>query len=481
MNDVGHAVSRRDLLTGAGAIGAALLLPGAATTRTFLQSAREVISVKEFGAVSAPGKDNTTAIQAAVDAAQARGGAVVHIPEIYECGNIIVRGDGIVFHGPGGWLVNGRITIAPGSEGCQIIDLGLIDKTGDNRSYLLNIAGRHSLFRNVSLVKDPVAGGYQMYIRKEAAHCSFEGLRLRGSNGIFIAGHDHVFSDFELENTMKRGVGGDDAFVLKAADSQTYNVEIRDGTVRGYSAIVSIGSEVGTPERSDYTAYVRNISVTNVVADRCTRLAFIKPGALIYDWRNGLVEEVRLTDLRLNDPKGDMFTSGLVLSAGRGAIIRGVHATGITVNARAQSQGVLPTAAVDINIVDRGDPATIEDISIQMSYADPHQGAPNGPRTPGFPVDHIARLEKADPRKGSMENIVLDLEATGSRFGGIYVGAGLDDAIRVRRADLDKVGLNPPSSMGGGGIWSDSRILLESVQVNTPGKILGGKALANAL
>lgn len=67
-----------------------------------------------------------------------------------------------------------------------------------------------------------------------------------------------------------------------------------------------------------------------------------------------------------------------------------------------------------------------------------------------------------------MSGISLDVSGRGSRFGGVMIGGGLDDAITLRRALLYRVGLNPPASLGGGGIWSDSRVRLGEISVDSP-------------
>ena len=81
-----------------------------------------------------------------------------------------------------------------------------------------------------------------------------------------------------------------------------------------------------------------------------------------------------------------------------------------------------------------------------------------------------------------MSGLSLDVTGNGTRFGGVMIGAGLDDAVTLRRALLTRVGVNPPSSLGGGGIWSDSRVALGDVSVDSPvlpkfgGRVLGRKA-----
>jgi hypothetical protein len=436
------------------------------------------VSVRDFGAVSTPGRDNTLAIQRAIDTVQSRGGGVVQIPDTYECGTIVVAGDGVTMRGSGGWLVNGRIAILEGRQQCRIENLGIVDRRGDPSSFALDIAGRNCTFTNVTLVKDPIAGGYQMYLRQPSSGCTFTGLRLKGSNGIMVAGHDHLFEHFEFESTMSDRVGGDDAFAIKALGEPTYNITIRDGVVRGYFAIASFGSEIGTQERSsNYEAFVRNVSVTDVTADRCGSLAFFKPGALIYDWRNGLVDDIRLERLRLTDDRGERFTSGVRMIGGRDAIIRNVVGRSLDIRARAKNQGVQPTAAIDLSILE-GAEALFENIDLQMTFTDPYDGAEHGPRAPGYPVDHIVRIEKVNPGKVSMRGISLDVVGRGSRFGGVFIGQGLDDAVTLRRAHLMRVGLNPPASVGGGGIWSESRVRLGDISVDSP--VLprfGGRAL----
>lgn len=437
-----------------------------------------VVSVRDFGAVSQSGRNNTSAIQRAIDHVQSRGGGVVLVPGTYECG-VVTLGDGVTIRGQSGVLVNGRIVIPAGRVNCRVDNLQIIDRRGDSSSYALDVSGRKCTFTNLTLVKDPIAGGYQIYLRQPSSYCRFEGLRLRGSNGILVAGHDHLFERFDLESTMSHRVGGDDAFAIKAVGEPTANITIREGTVRGFYAIASFGSEIGTPgSPSNYRGVVRNVSITDVVADRCESLVFFKPGALIYDWRNGVVEGIRLERLRLTDERGERFTSGVRMIAARGAIIRDVVGRQLEVRARARNQGVQPTSAIDLTLLHQGEPARLENVDLQMTFVDPYNGAEHGTGAPGYPVDHIVRIEKVNPQVGRMSGISIDVTGRGSRFGGVYIGAGLDDAVTLRRAHLARVGINPPASTGGGGIWSDSRVRLGDLSVDSP--ILprfGGRAM----
>ena len=269
-----------------GAAGIVVAMPALAQ----LSASPRGTSVRAFGALPQPGRDNTRAIQQAIDALAAGGGGVLDIDGAFECRVLTISGDNLTLRGINGSLINARVVVPEGRVNCRLEDLTIIDRRGNAESYALDVSGRDCTFTNRALIKDPIAGGYQMYLRQPSSNCHFTGLRLKGSNGIMVAGHDHLFEKFELESTMSQRVGGDDAFAIKALGQSTYNVTIRDGTVHGYFAIVSFGSEIGTQGRtSSHEVAVRNVTVRNVAGDRCGAIAFFKPGALVYDWRNGVV------------------------------------------------------------------------------------------------------------------------------------------------------------------------------------------------
>ena len=144
------SLERRGLLQGgaalAGLAGASGLVPSPPGIE---------VSAAEFGAVSAPGRDNSRAIQAAIDAVHARGGGTVWIRDAYECG-ILLLADGVTLRGSGGWLVNGRIVVPEGRQQCAVDHLGIVDRRGDPGSFALDVAGRNCRFTDLTLVKDPI-------------------------------------------------------------------------------------------------------------------------------------------------------------------------------------------------------------------------------------------------------------------------------------------------------------------------------------
>ena len=405
------------------------------------------------------GSNAGPALQRALDNLSAQGGGTLQIDGRYRAGILVVRGQNILIDGQGGTLVDTRLVLAPQARNISIRGLTLLETRGQADSYLMDISARDCRFENISLIKQPMAGGYQAYLRSDSSNCTFRGLRLAGSNGIFVAGTRHVFDGFDFTSTLRRDMGGDDAFALKGAGTVTSDITIANGTVRGFAAAVSIGSEVGSSSEHRGQGAVRRVRVTNVTADRCQRLCFIKPGALIYDWRNGVVEDIVLDGMRLTDPTGFLFVSGITITAARGARVRGITARNIQMDARAHSRGVTPTAAVDIVIRPDRPGALIEDIDLSFSF--------DGSGQAGHPVDQIVRIQKDNAAIGTMRNISIDATGRESSFAGIYVGPGLDDAVTIRRARLRRVATDPPSSLGAAGIWTDSRMTVQDSNIET--------------
>ena len=463
------AVSRRAMLTQLTiGVGGAALMSKASAKGRYEPLRRPQIHARDLGIK--PGDDARSALQSALDRLVEKGGGTLTIGDRWRCEHLVIRGSQIEINGAGGTLIDCRITITQEAADIVIRDLTLLETSGDAASYLLDVSGTGCYFSGLKLEKRPFAGGYQGYLRSKSGRCRFEDLSLRGSNGLFVAGHDHVFDGFHFISTMRRDFGGDDAFAIKGAGSLTRNIDIRNGTVRGFAAAISIGSEIGSNTEFPGQGAVRNVTVSNVTADRCQMLAFIKPGALIYDWRNGLVENVRLTDMRLVDPDGFLFARGLVINAARGAVVRNISARNILIVARARTQGVMQTAAVDIVIRSQLPAATIKNVEIAVDFA--------GGGEAGFPVDHIVRVEKAAPDIGWMSNIKLDVTGSHARISGIHIGAGLDNAVSIHKARLTAIGLDPPSSLGAAGIWADSKFHQNDVSIittNAPSR--GGSAL----
>lgn len=426
-----------------------------------------VVTLDDFGSA----RDNGgRRMQAALDHLARIGGGTLRIGGRFRGGIVVVRGSGITIDGAGGTLLDTRLVIAPEARRIVIRDLTILETGGRPDSYLLDVSGRDCRFDNLTLAKQPATGGYQGYIRERSVNCQFTGLRLTGSNGLFVAGRGHGFRNFDFTSTLNRRFGGDDAFAIKGPGTATSDIVIEDGVIRGFTAAVSIGSEVGSSSEFPTPGSVQRIRVSRIKADRCAAVCFIKPGALGQEWHNGRVSDVILEDIALSDPGGFLFGHGIWIVAGRGATIDGIVARRISIAARATSQDVFATSAIELSIYDIGAPATIRNVDLQVAY--------DGTGRAAFPVEHIVRIEKVNPARGRMAGISIDIEGVQSRRGGIYIGSGLDDAVTIRRAKLREIGVNPQTTIAGGGIWSDSRVRLGDVSLNVvKGAQMGGKAL----
>lgn len=453
--------SRRTIL---GGLAASLsLLPAGARAQT-----GPVVTLDDFGASR---DDGGRRLQAALDELARIGGGTLRIGGRVRGGIAVVRGSGITIDGAGGTLLDTRLVIAPEASGIVVRDLTILETRGRPDSYLLDVNGRNCRFDNLALVKQPAAGGYQGYIRERSVDCRFTGLRLAGSNGLFVAGRGHVFRNFDFTSTLSRRFGGDDAFAIKGPGTATSDIVIEDGVVRGFVAAFSIGSEVGSSGEIPTPGSVQRIRVSRIKADRCAAVCFIKPGALGQEWHNGRVTDVVMDDISLSDPGGFLFGHGIWIIAGRGATIDGIVARRISIAARAISQDVFATSAIELSIYDIGAPATIRNVDLQVVY--------DGSGKSAFPVEHIVRVEKVNPARGRMAGISIDIDGAQSRRGGIYIGGGLDNAVTIRRARLRGIGVNPQTSIASGGVWSDSRVRLGDVSVEVvKGAQMGGKALS---
>lgn len=416
--------------------------------------------------------DQTAALQRVLDDLAHTGGGTLRLGGNCRAGVLVLRGRNVVVDGQGHKLQNARLIVHASAREFILRDLVMVDTTGRSDGYHLDISGRDGRLIDITLLKEPMAGGYQAYLRQESQGCVFQRLVLRGSNGIFVAGRNHIFEDFDFTSTLRSDMGGDDAFAIKGAGGITENITLRRGTVRGFAAAVSIGSEIGSHDDHPGPGLVRGVSASEIFADRCQMLCFIKPGALIYDWRHGLVEDIVLTDLMLSDPEGFLFARGVAISAGRGARVRRVTGRNLRIAARASTQGVMPTAAIDI-VIRRDEPAAmIEEIDLEVAF----QGG--GARA--WPVDWIVRVEKDDPAIGTIRDVTLRVKGSHARIAGIYVGSNLDDAVTVTQADLRQIGLDPPATTGAAGIWADSRVQVRQANIDVVDvPQCGGRAVAS--
>lgn len=421
------------------------------------------LNVQNYGAKGDGSTDDTVSIQSTINAAS--NGVVLFPPGTYLSGPLTVNNNNTTILGYGASLLNSRLIVPSGVSDTTIEGLTIIDDTSNASTYLMVLNGTRFRLNNVTLEKNPIAGGYQCYVNPDSSYGYFNNLRLFGSNGIHIAGHDHTFIGCQFESTMSHAVGGDDAYVIKAAQSPCYNISIVGGHTKGYQSIVSIGSEVGEAGvDSDYSHYVKNVNVNGVTAFNCKSIATIKPGALSADYRHGLVENINISDCTLEDSDGFLYGYGLRLWAGRGCIIRKVNMSNCLINARAHDQSS-PNTGLEITVKNLGAAASIENVTVNgLQVYDVGGGSGSGA---GYPIDWFSFIELENSGVGSIDNVLIqNCSINGSRIGGSYIGQNIG-GVRFENPTFKNIAVNPPSSVAGGFYHTTSGTSIHGAQVNT--------------
>jgi hypothetical protein len=228
--------------------------------------------------------------------------------------------------------------------------------------------------------------------------------------------------------------------VLKSTTQPCENFRISGFRAKGFAALLSIGSEVGTADRDDpkRTLFVRGVTMENCSALACSSLVYIKPGGVeLYDYRDGLVEDVLISNSRIEDPAGLKFRNGVYVNPGRGATVRRLTIRNLTVRARGRSPAVRNIAPVYLyvlgtqNGVSRG--GSIEDVVIEgLRSIDPYGGVARSASTPGEPIHSAIVIEKLNRSVGHVGRVDVDgAQVDGSSRMAVHVGPNVEGPIRV--------------------------------------------------
>jgi len=431
-----------------------------------------------FGAVGDGVADDSAAIQAAFDYFYRDGGGELRIgPRTFAVsGTLLLWAKNLTIDARGATIVSADPSSQPmifiGGDGVTIRGGAWKLTSGDGSARAFDIEGRDCELVGVQLVKEPEAAGYQMYLRSSADGFVLRNSRTRGSNGIFCEASNSAF----LFNDFKAMAGGgDDCIAIKALNDSVRNVRIKGNHIEGFAAGVSVGSEIGVLGVDDpaYSRRVGQLVFSGNTLKACSGLAYIKPGAIeAYDYRDGTVEDVIISDNTLTDEAGSAFTRGVALTPARGARIRNVRGRNNLIRARASTAGGRTIAAVDFYFP--GSPggtvdASISDVDLQVAFEDPFEGEPNDPNHPGHPVTNFVNAEQAVPGIGTLSNIRLDIKGNGCSQAGIAIGAGsnaadFDDAVTIENAVLE----NTCRDIAGfGAFYADCRVKVKSAGIST--------------
>ena len=449
-----------------------------AVSRTVQSRLEERISVKDFGAVGDGVTDDSAEIQAALDEADARGGAEVYFPPaVYYCAATVISvdGDGVFLNGYGATLKDARLRIESTATDTSVHGLKVTDSTSTNGWYTLEVLGTRFLLQDLTLDKTPTTGGVMGYFRRQCSFGTIRGLKSFGSNGFFISGHDLTFTDFEVESKGIDGVSGtDDCFVMKSGDStnasvQTYNITITGGNVRGFYNILAIGTEIGQyAVDGDYSNYVKNVTVTGVNAYNCVTLAYIKPGAGSGDYRHGLVENINMSNCNLENDL-PMINWPFHIRAGRGAILRNVNISNCNVVGRCDGTS-LTHSLIDISGMNLGASATIEDVTFEnITGRDLYGGVANSGPTPGEPFDWAIRVNRTSAANDTIQRAKFkNVKHYGTEQGGIVFENSPQGPIEFYDCDLLETGVNPAAGSYRGitGLTSSTECVIKNTKID---------------
>jgi len=472
-------ISRRAVL---GAIGVAAARP---TIGALPQG-----NVIDFdGSVRNSGPANRRAFEESVHRLHRLGGGILRIAPgryrfdgeaVLKAANVRIAASGATFEGH-----RCRLTIASGSHKVEIVGLTLIETSGSPGTFLLNIGGSGCRLRDMHFEKRPSAGGYIGYCQQYTAGNLFENVSFAGSNGIFVGGRDHRITGGWAESS-----GGDDCWAIKASTHPCRNIRISGFHARGFAALVSIGSEVGSNPsvKAIGPLSVREVTVENCVAERCTYLAYIKPGGIeggaAYDYRHGLVEDVALTDCRCEDPAGEKFRDAVYVSPGRGATVRGLAIRNLSVFARGASPAVQTVGALYLRVLAMGpdDPGSaIENVTVDgLRCIDPHGGVATGPSAPGLPIQTVVAIEKLNRTIGQIGAVtIVGVEASGCSRSAVQVGPGVAGPIAVSDSSFAGFAAAPLASADRNPVIAMSPVTLRNVVVTpSPHAPIGTKGLS---
>lgn len=423
------------------------------------------------GSTRNSGAANNRAYTRAINNLSRRGGGTLVVPPkvypfagaaICKAANVTVAADGATFAGD-----NLCMVIASGSTAYNLQGLTLLETSGASGTFLMDCYGTGCRFKDLHLEKNPPAKGYIAFCREMTFGNVFENVSFAGSNGIFLGGHDHQITGGWAESSF-----GDDCWAIKATASPCYNIQISGFQARRFGAIVSIGSEIGAAGKDDpnRSLFVKNVVVDNCTADECTYLAYIKPGAIqTIDYRDGIVEDVSITNCQLTDSTGQRFRDGVFISPGRGAIVRRVNVQNVMIAARGATPAVQNVAGLYLCPVKFTDGAgaggSIDEIYVSgLNCVDPYGGAATSASTPGTPIHSLVAIEKMNSSVGRVGHVAIsDSRIDGCARMAVSIGSNIEGPVSFNNCTFDNFAAAIFSYMDKGSVLARSPVALTGI------------------
>lgn len=373
----------------------------------------------------------------------------------------------------------------PTAEGVKFHGLTTVIPSGTAAQHF-NIYGANCSLLDCVMEHSTATDTIGVYVRDSAPGFRMLDCRMEGMNekvNIFCGNALFDNNDF----IGSASLGGDDCIAIKAIEDTVENIRVTNNRVSYHASVVGFGSQIGKQgaDDSDYTGRVRCVLIGNNTANNCASLVYIKPGAVAVDYRNGLVEAVRIRDNTLYDPEGVAFQMGLRITAGRGAWVRDIKGDGNVIVARAS--GTVSTGhkcVMDIFGINSGAAPIIEDIDVGFSFNDPYDGAANGTAgVPAHPVVNFVNVENANTNGITLDRINLRLDANGCSQSGVIVGSGFDGAVTVEKLHMTNANASSHASHGGFKTASAITVMTDNITIdaNVADKVTdsGGSFAAN--
>jgi hypothetical protein len=434
-----------------------------------------VVTPQLYGAAADGVTNDLAAINAAIAAVSTAGGGQV----------LLTAGSK--------YIANGQITFASNVElagyGSTVEGSGLVvymettvsnvairgptfnGTSNNDADVLFDLRGDGFELIDTTWLKTPTTDGYVGYIRDTASNGKIRNVICNAANGIYLGGHDHEIVGFDIT-----GSAGDDCWVIKAASAPAYNILICNGVARNCASVIAFGSEIGTFGADDptYSKYARNISVANVIGDRCISLANIKIGGNAdNDYRDGMLSDVHFTNCQLVDLLGAMAHYLLLANPSRGAQISGIYFWNCTARYRCADQSVV-NAAVYINPVNYPGgtaPTLLDEIYFDgVRVTDTYAGEPNSGAAPGYPVDYGVFIEKNLGSSGTapvIGRIEFDgFKLNGSRRMAVYVGANVTGPIKFDTPRFKNFANSAPAILDQGAIGALSKVWIKELEAS---------------
>jgi hypothetical protein len=386
--------------------------PGGANARLFAAD-KSYANIQWFNAVPDGSGDQSQEIQAALTAIGNLGGGLVICPRgIYDCGHAVITiPANVTLDGQGSTFENVHVNVP--NNNCVVRNLtmhrtdeALIDGLGYHG--IQSLSGSDCLLENLRFtVPDPGPTFEPADIDGENAirvinanRCvlrNFYFSPLSGSAGVLLIGKNIDCDSWYLDYAQD-----DDGIALKSTTGgDCENWRLSNIYVKGSFAGLTLGSQI--------TGFIRNVTMTNLIAENCNSLVFFKAGYSATDpaYLGGTIENITVNGFtfRTSDPTKVGADHLIWLTARKNSTLRKVSVGNGIISARQLNGAASGSSFMQIQSFDEvGFTNTIQDIDIHDIVMDDAKNGINGaPATDGRHIQQGLRIVEDTPDAGQSD------------------------------------------------------------------------------